>query len=288
MNAQPLLALWASHPFVLARAQAFARTDFYWKQFLAGDCSGLMTFPGEAQRRPQLMRSARHASGVDNSCGMLYLNNLYTRRETRFELPVALAQVRVNAAALDCAATTHEHHSLPAHASRYCYAANEGHNRMSDSPFIRDATGADLAFLADSNAAMALETERKTLDRAVLELGIAAIFERPQRGFYLIAERARLPVGCLLITYEWSDWRNGDWWWLQSVYVAPEARRGGVFRALHTEVERRVRLDPCAVGLRLYVERENRRAQQTYEALGMHETHYRMFEREFDPPADNR
>lgn len=151
---------------------------------------------------------------------------------------------------------------------------------MSDSPFIRDATGADLAFLADSNAAMALETERKTLDRAVLELGIVAIFERPQRGFYLIAERAGLPVGCLLITYEWSDWRNGDWWWLQSVYVMPAARRSGVFRALHADVERRSHAAVSVVGIRLYVEQGNRAAQATYAMLGLHETRYRLLEKE--------
>lgn len=151
---------------------------------------------------------------------------------------------------------------------------------MSDSPFIRDATGADLAFLADSNAAMALETERKTLDRAVLELGIVAIFERPQRGFYLIAERAGLPVGCLLITYEWSDWRNGDWWWLQSVYVMPAARRSGVFRALHADVEKRAHAAVSVVGIRLYVEQGNRAAQATYAMLGLHETRYRLLEKE--------
>ena len=110
---------------------------------------------------------------------------------------------------------------------------------MSDAFSIRDATIADIPFLVDSNAEMALETEQKTLDRSVLEQGAAALFERRQRGFYLVAERAGDRVGCLLVTYEWSDWRNGDWWWLQSVYVTPGARRVGVFRALHAEVETR-------------------------------------------------
>jgi GNAT superfamily N-acetyltransferase len=148
---------------------------------------------------------------------------------------------------------------------------------------IRDATIADLSFLADSNAAMALETERKTLDRGVLERGIRAVFERPARGFYLIAERDARSVGCLLVTHEWSDWRNGDWWWLQSVYVSVEARRGGVFSALHAEVDRRARAATDVVGLRLYVESENQRAQSTYAALGWGETHYRMFERPRSP-----
>ncbi|MEO5561259.1 MAG: GNAT family N-acetyltransferase [Dokdonella sp.] len=154
---------------------------------------------------------------------------------------------------------------------------------MSNKLSIRDATKADLAFLVDSNAAMALETEGKNLDRAVLERGVSAVFERPGRGFYLIAEHESRSVGCLLITYEWSDWRNGDWWWLQSVYVTADARRGGVFRALHAEVDRRARAASNVVGLRLYVESENRRAQQTYVALGMHEAHYVLFERPRGP-----
>lgn len=143
---------------------------------------------------------------------------------------------------------------------------------------IRDALPADAAFLVDSNSAMARETEDKALDRHVLERGVAAVFERPERGFYLIAADAARAVGCLLVTREWSDWRNGDWWWLQSVYVAPAARRGGVFRALHDEVARRARATQGVVGLRLYVDLDNQRAQDTYAALGFRAAHYRMFE----------
>lgn len=143
------------------------------------------------------------------------------------------------------------------------------------------AAATDLAFLVDSNAAMAIETERKKLDQDVLAAGVGAVLAYPQRGFYLVARRAGHAVGCVLITHEWSDWRNGDWWWLQSVYVSPEARRDGVFRALYAEVERRARAAPDVVGLRLYVERENQRAQQTYAELGMHETAYRLYESEF-------
>ena len=145
---------------------------------------------------------------------------------------------------------------------------------------IRNAHVADIPFLADCNAAMAIETEHRVLDRDVLERGIAAVFERPACGFYLIAERAGLPVGCLLITYEWSDWRNGDWWWLQSVYVMPAARRSGVFRALHADVERRAHAAVSVVGIRLYVEQGNRAAQATYAMLGLHETRYRLLEKE--------
>jgi len=145
---------------------------------------------------------------------------------------------------------------------------------------IRDATASDVAFIADANAAMALETEHKTLDPATLARGVAAVFEQPARGFYLIAEQGGRAVGCLMITREWSDWRDGDWWWLQSVYVVPTARRGGVFRALHAAVEQRAAAERDVIGLRLYVERNNARAQATYASIGLNETDYRLYERE--------
>jgi|SRR6185437_1103887 len=152
---------------------------------------------------------------------------------------------------------------------------------MTDAIRLRDAKPADIEFLVECNAAMALETEHKALDRGVLARGVAAVFENPLRGFYLIAERGGENVGCLLITFEWSDWRNGDWWWFQSVYVVPQARRGGVFRALYAEVEARARAAPGVIGLRLYVERDNTRAQRTYASLGMNEEAYRIFARGF-------
>lgn len=142
---------------------------------------------------------------------------------------------------------------------------------------IRTATVADVPALCAWNAAMARETEGLELDPAVLERGVRGVFEQPRRGLYLVAERDGAAVGGLLVTWEWSDWRNGDYWWIQSVYVAPEARRGGVFRALYAEVERRARAEHAA-SLRLYVEADNRRAQQTYAGLGMHPSHYAMYE----------
>ena len=145
---------------------------------------------------------------------------------------------------------------------------------------IRTAVPADVPFLVECNAAMALETEHKTLDRETLTRGTQAVFDDPLRGFYLVAERGGQAAGCLLVTYEWSDWRNGNWWWFQSVYVVHAHRRRGVFRALYAEVERRAR-DAGAVGLRLYVERDNARAQQTYASLGMEEEAYRMLRRGF-------
>jgi ribosomal protein S18 acetylase RimI-like enzyme len=142
---------------------------------------------------------------------------------------------------------------------------------------IRPATLADLDHLVEWNAAMAAETEDKTLDPDVLRKGVQAVLDNPARGFYLVAERDGHAVGSLLVTYEWSDWRNGNFFWIQSVYVVPEARRSGVFRALYEAVEQRARKSG-AVGMRLYVELENHRAQTTYEGLGMHRCAYHMYE----------
>lgn len=143
---------------------------------------------------------------------------------------------------------------------------------------VRPATLDDAEFLLESNLAMAWETEGKVLDGATLALGVRAVFEDARRGSYLLAERDGVAVGCLLVTFEWSDWRNGDFWWIQSVYVRPEARRNGVFQALYADVEARA-IAANAVGLRLYVELENFAAQATYEARGMQRCHYFMYER---------
>lgn len=142
---------------------------------------------------------------------------------------------------------------------------------------VRDARREDLPQLVQWNAAMACETEHKRLDPDVLTRGMASVFDEPRRGFYLVAELDGKPAGCLMVTYEWSDWRCGDFWWIQSVYVAESARRSGVFRALYADVARRARA-AGAVGLRLYVETENARAQATYAGLGMERCHYFMYE----------
>lgn len=142
---------------------------------------------------------------------------------------------------------------------------------------IRAAMRSDIASLVTWNATMAWETEAKQLDPAALERGVTAVFDESRRGFYLVAEMDGAAVGCLLVTYEWSDWRCGDFWWIQSVYVVASARRGGVFRALYAEASQRAHAAK-AVGLRLYVETENQRAQSTYEGLGMDRCHYFMYE----------
>jgi len=146
---------------------------------------------------------------------------------------------------------------------------------------IRDANRSDVEFLADCNLAMAMESEQKLLAREVLTRGIVAVFDHPERGFYLVAERDGKSVASLLITHEWSDWRNGGWWWIQSVYVMPDARRSGVFRTMYNEVERRARAGQGVIGLRLYVEKENTRAQATYSALGMEPAPYSLYQLSF-------
>ncbi len=142
---------------------------------------------------------------------------------------------------------------------------------------IRPATSADIDFLVEGNARMAWETERLDLDRDRLRLGVAALLENPARGFYLIAESEAAPAGQMMITYEWSDWRNGNFWWIQSVYTVPERRRQGVFKKLYAHAEWLASVEG-ACGLRLYVEAHNTQAQQTYLRCGMKETIYRMFE----------
>jgi len=143
---------------------------------------------------------------------------------------------------------------------------------------VRIAVIEDTEFLVRGNAQLALETENLSLDIDRLRSGVHALFDDPGRGFYLIAEANGTPVGQMMITYEWSDWRNGVFWWIQSVYTAPEFRRRGVFRALYAQAEALARQERLVCGLRLYVDENNQRAQATYRRCGMRETAYRLFE----------
>ena len=142
---------------------------------------------------------------------------------------------------------------------------------------IRLATSADAAVLVEFNAAMALETEGQNLLPEVIGAGVRGLLDNPVAGFYVLAETERV-VAALMITKEWSDWRNGSFWWIQSVYVRPEARRQGVYRRLYRHVQEMAAKDPQVCGFRLYVERENSAAQAAYAALGMKETRYLVFE----------
>lgn len=152
---------------------------------------------------------------------------------------------------------------------------------MSETITVREAVPEDAEFLVRGNAEMALETEHLSLDLDRLRAGVHALFEDPARGRYFIAERGGRRAGQLLITFEWSDWRNGVFWWIQSVWVAPEQRGKGVFRALYDHVRSLAKSSPGVCGLRLYVERSNLRAQQTYLRCGMKRTEYELFEEDF-------
>jgi ribosomal protein S18 acetylase RimI-like enzyme len=143
---------------------------------------------------------------------------------------------------------------------------------------IRLARRDDAPVLAAFNAAMALETEGKVLIAQVVGAGVRRLLARPAAGFYVVAEDGDRVVGSLMITTEWSDWRNGDFWWIQSVYVAPDHRRRGIYRRLYRFVQALAAKRRAVCGFRLYVERENRRAQKVYRALGMAPTHYAIFE----------
>lgn len=149
---------------------------------------------------------------------------------------------------------------------------------MIDSVTVRTATEDDAETLAQFNEAMAEETEDKILDSETVRNGVHTLFEHPSRGFYLVAVREETIVGSLMITTEWSDWRNGLFWWIQSVYVRPDARRTGVYTALHRAVRSRAVDAEDVCGLRLYVDAQNADARETYEALGMTQTSYRLYE----------
>lgn len=143
---------------------------------------------------------------------------------------------------------------------------------------IRPAVAADGPELVQFNCEMARETEDLELDTAVVTAGVNALFERPERGFYVVADAGGALAGSLMVTNEWSDWRNGLFWWIQSVYVRPDYRRRGVYRSLYRHVESMAAAHPEVCGFRLYVERDNLRAQQTYRSLGMEQTPYLVYE----------
>jgi GNAT superfamily N-acetyltransferase len=134
---------------------------------------------------------------------------------------------------------------------------------------IRLAVPGDWPTIVDFNCRLAEESEGKTLERAHVEPGVKAVLADPHKGRYFIASIAGQPVGQLMHTREWSDWRNGDIWWLQSVYVDRDFRRQGVFRALFDRLQSEAEADPGVVGLRLYVEEHNSRAHETYRDLGL-------------------
>ena len=146
---------------------------------------------------------------------------------------------------------------------------------------IREAIASDIGRIEEFQQALAQESEGKTLDRSLLLQGIREVFQDRDKGFYLVAESDGQVVGSLLITYEWSDWRNATFWWIQSVYVDGQWRRRGVYRALHDHVHGIAGSRDDICGIRLYVERDNTVAQQTYANLGMSRSHYHLYEIDF-------
>ncbi len=152
---------------------------------------------------------------------------------------------------------------------------------------IRQATSQDATELTEFNISMALETEGVELVPEVIVSGVRVMIDNPQMGFYLVVELDNGIQASLMVTTEWSDWRNGIFWWIQSVYVRPQYRRQGLYRVLYERVKELAEQDASVCGFRLYVERDNIVAQQTYTALGMSETEYKIFE-ELTPGLEYR
>lgn len=143
---------------------------------------------------------------------------------------------------------------------------------------IRLANKNDAEALVNFNQAMALETEGKELDSQILRQGVEAVFQQSDRGFYVVAEEDGNIAGGLMITFEWSDWRNNWFWWIQSVYILPEFRGRKIYSALYTFVKNLAEKQGNVCGFRLYVEHDNEKAQKVYQKLGMESSHYLMYE----------
>lgn len=143
---------------------------------------------------------------------------------------------------------------------------------------IRKSQPADIPTIVDFQKLLALESENVQLDGTLVTRGIQAMFDDPSKGIYFVAEVDGELAGCHSITYEWSDWRNGMVWWLQSVYVVDKHRKNGVFKAMFENLKKLINNDPTLVGLRLYVDKTNARAQKVYAAMGMNGDHYSVFE----------
>jgi len=149
---------------------------------------------------------------------------------------------------------------------------------MSNGYKIEVAIEHDVLKIAEFNVAMALETENKTLDLDIVSKGVSYIFQNSEYGFYVVARHQGQAVGWLMITYEWSDWRNGFFCWIQSVYVEPNHRRKGLYRSMYDFVKGYAAEHSHICGFRLYAEKDNDRAQETYKKLGMEKTDYLIFE----------
>ena len=152
---------------------------------------------------------------------------------------------------------------------------------MDNEIVVRLAERNDAGVIADFNISMAMETEGKELSGDVVRRGVLGLFDRPEYGSYVVAEVGGEIAGSLMITYEWSDWRAGLFWWIQSVYVRSEFRQKGVFRKMYDFLKERAMQEENICGFRLYVEKSNTTAQSTYGKIGMEEIYYRVYEEGF-------
>jgi len=143
---------------------------------------------------------------------------------------------------------------------------------------VREAMPQEASLIAGFQKAMAKETENMILEDSVISAGVQAVVSDPNKGCYYVAESAGRVIACMLTTYEWSDWRNGTFIWLQSVYVDPEWRGKGVFRKMYEHIKTKVSNNENLKGIRLYVFHANKSAQAVYRSLKMEDQHYRMFE----------
>jgi GNAT superfamily N-acetyltransferase len=152
---------------------------------------------------------------------------------------------------------------------------------MPDALLVRTGQEKDIDKLVKFNIALARQTEQKQLIPSIVTKGLQMLFKNPQYGFYVIAEIEGEIVGCCMVTYEWSDWRCGLFWWIQSVYVRPKFRRRGVFRKLYEFLKEKALHEQNVCGFRLYVEQSNHTGQKTYASLGMKKSPYDFYEESF-------
>jgi ribosomal protein S18 acetylase RimI-like enzyme len=143
---------------------------------------------------------------------------------------------------------------------------------------IRKSIASDIPILVDFQQKLALETESVSLDPQILKKGMQALFDDPSKGFYNVVEESGIVIGCHMVTYEWSDWRNGMVLWLQSVYVTESYRKKGIFKMMYDNILRIISEDASLIGLRLYVDKTNERAMKVYQSLGMNGDHYTVYE----------
>jgi len=151
-------------------------------------------------------------------------------------------------------------------------------NRHAGMIEIRKGKLSDLERIVELQVRMAQETEGLGLDKTVVGRGVHGVFQEPARGTYWVAEEKGKVVGVLLAIPEWSDWRNGTVLWIHSLYIIPQARRQGVFKKLYLNLKKQVEQAPQLMGLRLYVDKRNKSAQEVYEKLGMSKEHYDLYE----------